>query len=84
MTQACYLEKVKKPENFGLEHYPAKWYTYKPSVNYEEEIRETREYFKQLLEELHSFPYTDLSPRQQIAYHQIDDFLTYQNKVLSN
>ena len=70
----------EKPENFGLEHYPAKWYTYKPSVNYEEEIRETREYFKQLLEELHSFPYTDLSPRQQIAYHQIDDFLTYQNK----
>ncbi len=70
----------EKPENFGLEHYSAKWYTYTPSQNPEADLEDTIAYFSSLLEELHAFSYDSLSSRQQIAYHQIDSFLTYQYK----
>lgn len=68
----------EKPEDFGLEHYTAKWYTYTPSDNLEQDMEDTKEYFKSLLDELHAFSYDSLSSRQQIAYHQIDSFLSYQ------
>lgn len=68
----------EKPEDFGLEHYTAKWYTYTPSENPEEDLAETVAYFKSLLDELHAFSLDTLSPRQQVAYHQIDSFLSYQ------
>lgn len=73
----------EKPENFGLEHYDAKWYTYTPSESYEQDLAETKEYFNSLVAELHSFDFKTLSPRQQIAYNQIDSFLSYQCKYYS-
>ncbi|MDE5715310.1 MAG: DUF885 domain-containing protein, partial [Anaeroplasmataceae bacterium] len=70
----------EKPQDFGLEHYTAKWYTYTPSENYEQDMIETRAYFKALLDELHTFNVDFLNSRQQIAYNQIDSFLKYQNQ----
>ena len=56
------------PSDFGLERYEASWYTYSHITD--ADILESRETFKELLDELTS--------RQQIAYNQIEDFLNYQ------
>ncbi len=65
------------PSDFGLEHYDAQWYTYTSSEDYAAELEETKEYFNDLLAELHEFEDAKLSDLQIIAYNRIDMFLTY-------
>lgn len=73
----------EKPQDFGLEHYTAKWYTYTPAENYEQDMIETRAYFKELLDELEAFEVDHLNTRQKTAYQQIHSFLAYQNQYYS-
>ena len=63
----------EKPEDYGLEHYEAKWYTYTRST--EDNSEEVIQQFKDLLDELHSFKYDDLNKRQKLAYKNIENFL---------
>lgn len=65
----------EKPENFGLEHYEAKWYTYESFGD--EELQNDIEYFKELLAELQAFKDKKLSPIQEVAYETVEDFLEY-------
>lgn len=63
------------PEDFGLEHYDAKWYTYESITD--SEIKESVDYFNELLEELHGFDMEKLSDLQLVAYRNIESFINY-------
>jgi len=65
------------PSDFGLEHYEASWYTYTASEDYAADLEETKTYFNELLDELHTFKDAELSDLQIVAYNRIDMFLTY-------
>ena len=66
----------EKPEDFGLEHYEAKWYTY--STDGEEFSKEEiLNDYQSYIDELHSFDVTKLNERQKSAYRKIDEFLEY-------
>ena len=67
----------ENPSNFGLEHYDASWYSYPGMISHEDQL-ESVNAFKTYLNELKTFENSHLSPRQEIAYTQINDFLNYQ------
>lgn len=67
----------ENPSNFGLEHYDASWYSYPGMISAEDQL-ESVNVFKTYLSELKTFENSPLSPRQEIAYTQINDFLNYQ------
>ncbi|MDE6407787.1 MAG: DUF885 domain-containing protein, partial [Anaeroplasmataceae bacterium] len=72
----------ENPSDFGLERYEAKWYTYSGSGS-SDDNSEAVEMFKEMLTELHAYNKSSLSDRQQIAYEQIEKFLTYQRDFYS-
>lgn len=66
----------EKPEDFGLEHYEAKWYTYEEAT--EEELVKDKEYLEDLLVALEAYKDARLSKLQQVAYNKVEKFLTEQ------
>ena len=67
----------ENPEDFGLSHYDATWYTYSSSSDFNAELEETLVYFNGLLDELHKFENDKLSDLQMVAYRNVDSFLNY-------
>lgn len=65
----------ENPEDYGLEHYEAKWYTYGSFE--EEDVTDTLNYFTSLKAQLTAFDVNTLSPVQQTAYGTIEKFLNY-------
>ena len=65
----------EKPEDYGLEHYEAKWYTY--SNDGESSTEEAAEEFEAYFEELRAYDVTKLNQRQKSAYRKIEEFLSY-------
>ena len=66
----------ENPEDFGLSHYAAEWYSYEASTD--EEKAEYKAYLEELLEELEGFKNDRLSKLQWVAYNKVSDFL-YEN-----
>lgn len=65
----------EKPEDFGLEHYEAEWYSYESFG--EEEIAHDLQVFKDYLTELEAFKDAKLNDLQESAYETIRKFLQY-------
>ena len=65
----------ENPENYGLEHYDAKWYTYTKNDSYDS--NESVKQFKDYLDELHAYEANKLNQRQKLAYNRIESFLNY-------
>ncbi len=61
------------PSALGLTHYDAQWYTY--TAYTEQDAVEAIAAIKSIQAELKSYPYDELSPSQQIAYQQLDEYL---------
>ncbi len=70
-----------KPEDFGLSRYEAHWYTYSSFTD--ADALESQNNFTELLRQHRSFDLASLSSRQEIAYHQIEEFLEYQKDYYS-
>lgn len=65
----------ENPYNFGLEHYEAKWYTYKTIT--EEDIKHDLELFKEVLVDFEQFKEAPLNNSQEKVYETIRKFLEY-------
>ena len=63
------------PENYGLEHYDANWYTYSEFTS--EDLKEAKDYFNELLSKHQEFDRNLLSDKQKISYDTIDSFISY-------
>lgn len=63
----------ENPEDFGLSHYDAEWYSYTRSTD--EELAEGKAELQELLTELECYKDARLSTNQKIAYNQIKTFL---------
>ncbi len=65
----------ENPENFGLDHYDAVWYTYHGFT--QEDQKQAKAQYELLNQELNAFDYAQLSNRQKIAYTQIQSMFEY-------
>ena len=63
------------PENYGLEHYDANWYTYSEFTS--EDLKEAKDYFNELLSKHLEFDRNLFSDKQKISYDTIDSFISY-------
>ena len=71
----------KNPEEFGLGHYTAKWYTY---TRGNDDYEAAKKDFEDLLEELEGYKDYPLNKYQQVAYNRIEKFLKYYIEYYSN
>lgn len=63
------------PENYGLEHYDADFYTYSEFTD--EDLKEAKDSFNDLLAKHQEFDRNLLSDKQKISYDTIDSFISY-------
>lgn len=65
----------ENPADFGLEHYDAKWNTFKKFTD--ADLAHDIKLFEDLLKELEVFKDAKLNEQQQIAYDNIERFINY-------
>lgn len=65
----------ENPADFGLEHYDAKWTTFKKFTD--ADLEHDIKIFEDLLKELEKFKDAPLDEDQQIAYDNIEGFINY-------
>ena len=66
---------LDNPASFGLERYPAEWYSYSETTA--ADIEEYKAEFDEVIAELNAFDFNSLSKNQRTAYYELDYFLDY-------
>lgn len=69
---------MENPQNFGLEHYDASWYTYNIVGSIEEALAHDKALFEEQLKILETFKDEPLSPEQLVSYASIEQSLLNQ------